>query len=158
MKFADYICNGAISVDLKASDKKGVIVEMVEALVEAGKIAADEKENIIQALMKREELGSTGIGFGIAVPHTTHPSITELVGTVAVSKVGVDFASLDGDKVYTFFLLVSPPDRPSDHLRALENVSQQLRHETFRRFLAQAESVDAVVQLLADADDDQFRD
>lgn len=158
MKFADYICKGAISIDLQAADKKGVIGEIVQALVDAGKIDENEKENIIQALLKREELGSTGIGFGIAVPHTTHPSITELVGTVAVSKSGVDFASLDGDKVFTFFLLVSPPDRPSDHLRALENVSQQLRNETFRRFLAQTESVESVVQLLADADDDLFRD
>ena len=67
--------------------------------------------------MKREELGSTGIGRGVAVPHTKHPSVDRLIGTVGVSQEGIDFQSLDGEKVHLFFLLVSPPDRPGDHLR-----------------------------------------
>ena len=84
-----------------------------------GKVDADEFESIVKAILKREELGSTGIGRGVAVPHTKHPSVDRLVGTVAVSPTGVDFASLDGEMVHLFFLLISPPDRPGDHLRAL---------------------------------------
>ena len=76
----------------------------------------------------------------MAVPHTKHPSVDRLVGTVAVSPDGVDFASLDGEVVHLFFLLVSPPDRPGDHLRALENISRQLRDDTFCRFLKQAKT------------------
>ena len=106
-------------------------------MVEAGKVEADECESIVKAILKREELGSTGIGRGVAVPHTKHPSVDRLVGTVAVSAAGVDFASLDGEAVHLFFLLISPPDRTGDHLRALEELPRQLRDDTFCRFLKQ---------------------
>ena len=96
------------------------------SLIDAGEIKADDKKSIVQAILKREELGSTGIGRGVAVPHTKHPSAEQLTGTVGVSADGVDFNSLDGGKVQLFFLLVSPPDLPQDHLRALENISRQL--------------------------------
>ena len=140
MKFADFVCRGAIRAELKASNKEAAIREMVQALVEAGKVEADECESIVKAILKREELGSTGIGRGVAVPHTKHPSVDRLTGTVAVSGEGVDFASLDGEAVHLFFLLISPPDRPGDHLRALENISRQLRDDTFCRFLKQAKT------------------
>ena len=104
---------------------------MAEALLDAGKIPPGELDSLIKAIIKREELGSTGIGRGVAVPHTKHPSVDRLVGTVAVSREGVDFESLDGEKVQLFFLLISPPDRPGDHLRALENISRQLRDDMF---------------------------
>ena len=106
--------------------------------------------------MKREELGRTGIGRGVAVPHTKHPSVSELVGTVAVSEDGVDFDSLDGEKVHLLFLLISPPDRPGDHLRALENISRQLRDDTFCRFLKQSKQPEDIWQLLEEADGNQF--
>jgi len=106
--------------------------------------------------MSREELGSTGIGRGVAVPHTKHGSVEELVGTVGVSRHGVDFESLDGEKVYVLFLLVSPLDRPGDHLRALENISRQLRDDRFCRFLKQAKTAEEIRQLLEEADANQF--
>ncbi|HET6884388.1 MAG TPA: PTS sugar transporter subunit IIA [Pirellulales bacterium] len=156
MKFADFVSREAIRADITADDKQGVIREMVQALLDANKIAESESESIVKSIMKREELGSTGIGRGVAVPHTKHPSIDRLVGTVAVSAEGVDFDSLDGEKVHLFFLLISPPDRPGDHLRALENVSRQLRDETFCRFLKQAKSPEDILQLLDEADNNQF--
>ena len=156
MKFADFVSRDAIKADLAADDKQSVIREMVQALLGASKIAPEEFESIVKAIMKREELGSTGIGRGVAVPHTKHPSVERLVGTVAVSAEGVDFNSLDGEKVHLFFLLISPPDRPGDHLRALENVSRQLRDETFCRFLKQAKNADDIVTLLDEADNNQF--
>ena len=100
--------------------------------------------------------GSTGIGRGVAVPHTKHPSVEKLCGAVAVSEAGVDFASLDGDPVHLLFLLVSPPDRPGDHLRALENVSRRLRDDSFCRFLRQSKTADDIWQLLEEADNNQF--
>ena len=119
MKFADFVSTEAIRSKLTADDKESVIREMTQSLLESGKVAAGELDSIVRAIMKREELGSTGIGRGVAVPHTKHPSVNRLVGTVAVSQEGVDFDSLDGEKVQLFFLLISPPDRPGDHLRAL---------------------------------------
>jgi len=125
-------------------------------LLEAGKFAEEQRDSVIEAILKREELGSTGIGRGVAVPHTKHPSVKELIGTVAISDAGVDFDSLDGEKVHLLFMLISPPDRPGDHLRALENISRQLRDETFCRFLKQSKSPADVWQLLEEADNNQF--
>ena len=156
MKFADFISRKALRANLAAVNKEGAIREMVQALLDAGNIESDELESIVKAIMKREELGSTGIGRGVAVPHTKHSSVDRLVGTVAVSKEGVDFASLDGEAVHLFFLLISPPDRPGDHLRALENISRQLRNDTFCRFLKQAKNTEDIQQLLDEADNNQF--
>ena len=156
MKFADFISTKAIRADLKAASKEEVIQELVQSLLDSGQIDADQQQDIIAAIMKREELGSTGIGRGVAVPHTKHPSVQKLVGTVGVSVEGVDFDSLDGERVQLFFLLISPPERPGDHLRALENISRRLRDENFCRFLKQSKTPEDISQLLQEADDNQF--
>lgn len=156
MKFSDFVSVAAIKANLTTYDKPDVIRELVESLAAAGSIKQSDVEGIVAAIMKREELGSTGIGRGVAVPHTKHASVERLVGTIGVSHEGVDFNSLDGDKVQLFFLLVSPPDRPGDHLRALENISRQLRDDTFCRFLKQAKSTPDIQHLLVEADNNQF--
>lgn len=155
MKFIDFIEVKALRADLRSDEKEAVIEELVEALVEAGGIKRSDKAGVVDAVMKREELGSTGIGRGVAVPHTKHPHVDRLIGTVGISRDGVDFNSLDGEKVHIFFLLVSPPDRPGDHLRALENISRQLRDDTFCRFLRQAQATKDIKQLLDESDDKQ---
>src|SRR5262245_16198138 len=99
MKFSDFVSVRAIKADVAAFDKPGAIRELVESLAKAGSIKPSDTEGIVAAIMKREELGSTGIGRGVAVPHTKHASVDRLVGTVGVSSEGVDFNSLDGDKV-----------------------------------------------------------
>lgn len=156
MKFADFVSVEAINADLDSDDKETVIREITASLLKSGAIAKAEYESIVGAILKREELGSTGIGRGVAVPHTKHPSVDRLVGTVGVSAEGVDFNSLDGEKVQLFFLLISPPDRPGDHLRALENISRQLRDDTFCRFLKQSKTAEDIQQLLEEADNNQF--
>jgi mannitol/fructose-specific phosphotransferase system IIA component (Ntr-type) len=139
MKFSTFVCERAMRADLVAEDKESVIRELVGALVEAEAIKAEEVENIVKAILKREELGSTGIGRG-----------------VGVSSEGVDFSSLDGEKVHIVFLLVSPPDRPGDHLRALESISRQLRDDAFCRFLKTSKTAADIQQLLEEADHNQF--
>lgn len=156
MKFADFILREAIKTEITAQDKEGVIREMVQSLLSAGGIKEDEYEGIVKAVIRREELGSTGIGRGIAVPHTKHPSVDRLVGTVAISQDGIDFDSLDCEKVYIFFLLVSPLDRPGEHLRALEHITRQLQDDTFCRFLKQSKTQEDICQLLEEADDSMF--
>ena len=156
MKFADFVCRETIRADLHAMDKDGAIREMVQALVDSGKVDGGQFEGIVKAILKREDLGSTGIGRGVAVPHTKHPSVDRLIGTVAVSHRGVDFTSLDGEVVHLFFLLVSPPDRPGDHLRALENISRQLRDDAFCRFLKQTKTAEDIQLLMDEADNNQF--
>jgi len=152
MKLSDFLVREAIVVDLQATGKEEAIREIVRSLHGAGRLAESDLEGVTRAILAREELGSTGIGQGVAVPHTRHPTVDRLVGTVALSRRGVDFAALDGEPVDILFLLISPPNQPGDHLRALENISRHLKDERFVRFLRQAKSRELVVELLDEAD------
>jgi mannitol/fructose-specific phosphotransferase system IIA component (Ntr-type) len=152
MRIADFVVREAIIPDVSATTKEGVIREMVESLRAAGHFKTGDPEEVVKAILKRELLGSTGIGRGVAIPHTKHPTVEKLVGTVALSKSGVGFESLDGEPVHVFVMLVSPQDRPGDHLRALENVSRSLRDDGFVRQLRQAKTRDEIWALLQDAD------
>lgn len=156
MKLLDFVVGDAILTDLAAGSRDEAIREIVRSLVEAGSIPKDAMEDVIDAIIKREEMGSTGIGNGVAVPHAKHKSVKELVATVALSRQGVDFQSLDGQDVHILFLLVSPPDRPGDHLRALKTISRHLRKEDFCNFLKQAQSREDVLELLREADNDEL--
>jgi mannitol/fructose-specific phosphotransferase system IIA component (Ntr-type) len=156
MKLADFVAREAIIADLAATTKEEAIREIVGSLTKQGRLQEGESEGIISAIMKREQLGSTGIGNGVAVPHTKHVSVDRMVGTVAVSKAGIDFASIDREPVSILFLLVSPPDRPGDHLRALENISRHLRVDTFCRFLRQAKTSEDIIEVLDEADQNKF--
>ena len=153
MRMSDFVVRDSIVVPLTATGKEGVIREMVEGLRAAGQFKNADVEDIIRAILKRELLGSTGIGRGVAIPHTKHPGVDELVGTIAVSPGGVAFDSLDGEPVFVFVLLISPQDRPGDHLRALENVSRSLRNDHFVGELRQAKTRERVLQLLDGADE-----
>ncbi|MGL5097908.1 MAG: PTS sugar transporter subunit IIA, partial [Planctomycetia bacterium] len=148
MKLSDFVVREAILCDIASQTKEQAVRELIRSLVDSSAIKAEESESIIHAIMKREELGSTGIGNGVAVPHTKHPSVDRMIGTVAVSKRGLDFASIDREPVDIIFLLVSPHDRPGDHLRALENISRHLRAETFCRFLRQSKSPQEMIDVL----------
>lgn len=152
MKLSDFVVREAILVDLQATAKEPAIREIVQSLATAGRLDAADTDGVARAILNREELGSTGIGQGVAVPHTRHPKADRLIGTVALSNKGVDFAALDGDPVDIFFLLVSPPNQPGDHLRALENISRHLKNEKFVRFLRQARTREQVIEVLDEAD------
>jgi PTS system fructose-specific IIA component/PTS system nitrogen regulatory IIA component len=152
MKLSDFIVADAVIPELKATTKEDAIREMVESLCHAGQVAIEHEQTIVQAIMKREELGSTGIGRGVAVPHTKHNSVSSLIATVAISSGGLDFASLDGESVYILFLLISPPDRPGDHLRGLETITRHLKSDDFCRFLRQSKTKEDIVDLLKEVD------
>lgn len=152
MIFSDFVCMEAIQLQLTALDKEGVIRELTGALVSAGEIDKQEHENIVQRILERERLGTTGIGGGVAVPHAKHTGVTHTIGTIGVSQTGIDFKSLDGAHVRVFFLLVSPPDHSEQHLQVLETVSRHLRDATFCNFLTQSTTVDEVRQVLEDSE------
>ena len=156
MKLLDFVVPGSIAPNLRVESKDAAIRAMVTNLTKSDSVRPQDEEGIIAAILKREELGSTGIGKGVAVPHTKHPSVDKLIATVALAKEGVEFASLDGGAVYILFLLVSPPDRPGDHLRALETISRHLRNDNFCKFLRQAKTPEDVVELLREADNNQL--
>jgi len=128
--------------------KTRVIREMVEALHAAGYFHEDELDDIVKAVIRREQLGTTGIGQGIAIPHSRHPSVHELVGTLALSSEGLPFDSLDNEPAYVIFLLVSPQERPGDHLRALEAIVRTMRDVEFVKRLRSCKTREEVWNLL----------
>jgi PTS system fructose-specific IIA component/PTS system nitrogen regulatory IIA component len=150
MRMSDFVVRESITPTLGATTKEGVIREMVENLRQAGYFKTSTPEDIVKAILKRELLGSTGIGRGVAIPHAKHTGVDRLIGSVAVSKAGVGFESLDGEPVHVFVMLISPNDRPGDHLRALENVSRCLRDDGFVKALRQAADQGAIWELLKD--------
>ncbi len=156
MKLMDFVVPSAIVTDMQVTTKEGAIRGLVGALKVAGIVPAESEDSIVAAILKREELGSTGIGNGVAVPHTKHVSVSKLVAAIALTRDGVDFQSLDGGQVHILFLLVSPPDRPGDHLRGLENISRHLRNQNFCNFLRQAKTKEDVISLLNEADNNQL--
>jgi len=153
MKLSEFMVGEAIIPELEAHDRDGVIRELVESLAAAGSISPDDVEEITQKTIEREQQGSTGIGKGIAVPHVKHSSVKEIVGTVGRSSEGVDFRSLDKEPVYSVLLLLSPPNKPDQHLEAMEGLFAHLQKDMFRKFLRQSDSKEAIIDLLNEADD-----
>ncbi|MFC1758609.1 PTS sugar transporter subunit IIA, partial [Planctomycetota bacterium] len=120
----DAMDHDAILIGLHATDAKEAIHEMVDRLTVLRAVAPEHAKDVVRSLLHREELGSTGIGNGIAVPHAAHSSVKRLVGAMATSHKGVEFDSLDAQPVRTIFLFVSPMDRPNLHLPALSRIAQ----------------------------------
>lgn len=152
MKLNDFVVTDAILPQLQAEARDPAINEMVDALVAAGACPTDLRDELVKLILDREKHGSTGFGKGVAVPHVKHERITKMAAAVAVSHRGVDFNALDKEPVYSIFLLLSPKDRPDEHLQAMENIFSNLQKETFRKFLRQADNVQAVQDLLEEAD------
>jgi PTS system fructose-specific IIA component/PTS system nitrogen regulatory IIA component len=103
------------------------IAAVFDRLAESERLNTEDRHGMLAALQLREELGSTGIGRGVAVPHAKYPGMARLIGAVADFPAGVDFRSLDGNLVHVVYLFVSPTGRPNEHLRVLEVISRQLR-------------------------------
>jgi len=123
----DFIEPRAATCDLEADSKEEAIGKLVEALARTGHVPEASTPDVTDAFIRREQLGSTAIGHGFAVPHIKHPAIKDLVGTIGYCPRGVDFHGLDGELVHTVILIISPPNQPGDHLRALERIARYLR-------------------------------
>lgn len=156
MRLGQIIHDDAIVARLASRERDGVIHELVDALIRSGAAAATLREELINRVLDREKRGSTGFGKGVAVPHVKHRSVARMAAAVGLSPSGIDFNALDKQPVYTVFLLLSPEDRPEDHLQAMEAIFKNLSHETFRRFLRQASTLEDVKTLLTEADAQQF--
>jgi fructose-specific phosphotransferase system IIA component len=148
MKLTDLIDPKAIVSEIQSTSKEDVIKELVEALAATGKIDPKDTKKLIAALMAREQLGSTGIGLGLAVPHAKHNSVGNLVAAFGRSKKGIDFDSLDGEPVYLVFLLLSNKEAAGPYLEALAYITKLLRDDLFCQFLKKAKDHDELVELL----------
>ncbi len=165
MRLTNFLVRDAIIPQLRASAigvnpddadgvarvKEQVITEMSGALSAAGCFRETDLPEIVRAVMARERIGTTGIGQGIAIPHSRHPSVDRLIGNLAIARDGLPFRSLDGEPAYVFILLLSPHDQPGVHLRALEAVVRTMQHEDFVRRLRACQTRDEIWALLETA-------
>jgi PTS system nitrogen regulatory IIA component len=138
-----------VRVPLSATDKPGVLRELSELLVQgSGGDAAD----VLRAVKEREQVLSTGIGFGIAIPHGRSPSMPDLAAVAGRTLDGIAFDALDGAPVQLFFMLVGPERCAGQHVKALSRIARLARSEDLRRQLLAAQSGEAFYQALADAE------
>lgn len=152
VKLTEIVNEGAIVPVLKSTDRDGVILELVDALVSSGAAPAAIREELAARVLEREKRGSTGFGRGVAVPHVKSRGVGKMAAAIGLSARGVDFNALDKQPVYSVVLLLSPEDKPEEHLQAMEVIFKNLSKDTFRRFLRQAGSVAEVRTLLEEAD------
>lgn len=153
MKLSDFLVKDAIIPELEATDRNGVIKELVQSLCDSKAIDAEDGTTIARAVIQRENQGSTGFGKGVAVPHVKHAAIKRMVATIGRSSSGVDFAALDRAPVYTVVLLLSSPDAPDEHLAAMESIFKHLQRDNLRRFLRQASTKEEIAALIQEADE-----
>ncbi|MCA9277645.1 MAG: PTS sugar transporter subunit IIA [Phycisphaeraceae bacterium] len=152
MKLLDFIEPQAIVPSLTSTFRDDAIAELFAALVGAGMINEETSRELMAKVLEREKRDSTGFGMGIAVPHTKHVKVTKMMAAVGISRKGIDFQSLDRQPVYSIILLLSPADKPEEHLQAMEAIFTCLNRDSFRRSLRNAENAEAVVELLTEAD------
>ena len=152
MKLREFIVSDAIIPELAASDRDGAIRELVSSLATAGALPESAVDEVVAALIKREQNGSTGFGKGVAVPHVKHAKVKKMAGTIGRSAAGLDFAALDHQPVYSIVLLLSPENQPQQHLQAMNIVFSNLQKDMFRRFLRQSNTRETIIELLDEAD------
>ena len=154
MKIMDFLNKKAVTANLKAADKEGVIRELVDILARAEDIKS--KEELVKTLLARESLGSTGIGQGIGIPHAKSGSVKNLVAAFGLSQKGVGFDSLDGEPVYIFFLLIAPEESAGPHLKALARISRMLKDKYFRELLRKAKDEKEVLRIIQEEDSKKY--
>ena len=121
VKLSSILKEKYIDLDLKEKDKKKIISDLVDLLASSGKLK--DKKTILNLILKREKLGSTGIGNGVAIPHAKSAKVKHFLIAFARHNHGADFGALDGEKTYLFFILVSPEKNVGGHLKILADIS-----------------------------------
>ena len=138
MRFSKQIKKKNVFCSLESDDRDGAIREIVARLMEGGEIAEDQVQPLVDGLLARERLGSTGIGKGIAIPHVRHEGIDGLLIAVGRSDRGLDFAAIDGEAVRVVFLIVAPEAKQDEYLQVLRWVSMAARDEYHNKLLTGA--------------------
>ncbi len=150
VKIKDLLRDDLVIDEIRATDKAGVFREFAAHLKSAGKVA--DAEELVRILTERESLGSTGIGDGVAIPHGKLAMIPDMIVAFGRSRRGVDFQSLDSKPAHLFFLLVTPVDKPGDHLKTLARISRILKNPVLRDNLMHAAHRQELQRLICEED------
>lgn len=152
LRLFDIITENGIIPRLKAETREEAVYEIVDFLVSKGRIKAEHLDDLVVEIIKRETLGSTGIGHGVAIPHVKTDKVSDFVGCFAASTKGIEFNSIDSSPVKVIILFISPRRAISGHLQLLSHIGGILRHQGYLQLLCEAESKDDFEGLLKDAE------
>ena len=145
MRISDFLLPEAIADDLKASNKPGVLMELIRLLIGVQPLDPNE---LADTLRTREKIQSTGIGDGVAIPHGKSAAVDQIIACFGRSRAGVDFQSLDGLPSHLFFAQILPESKPQLHLKALARISRLFREPEVRQELIEAPDAVSLYQLL----------
>jgi mannitol/fructose-specific phosphotransferase system IIA component (Ntr-type) len=148
IRLADHLAPARV-VDLTSRSKDAALMELVETLSSAPEVT--NRERLLQAILERERIVSTGIGLGVAVPHAKIPEVSEFVVAYGRSTDGIDFGSIDDRPVHHLVLIVGPPDRQQRYLQFLATVTLKLKQPELRRALEEATSTAKLYEVLSQA-------
>lgn len=151
MKILDILDKGMIIPQLTSTSKEGILRELVRVLTRVEKQI--DEERMMEILLERESLGSTGIGEGVAIPHGKSKDVQKLLASFGRSLTGMDFQSMDGKPTHLFFLLVAPENSAGIHLKALAKISRLMKDQSFRKRLMEAQSVEEIYALFSEGDE-----
>lgn len=147
MTLANLLSESQIIPSMVSGERWDAIAELVDGLVNAGKILEQDRDHVLESIRQREETMSTGIGFGIAIPHASSDRVDEVVAAFGRSKTGVQFDSLDGQPVFFIVLFVVPKDQFQTHLRTLAAIAKFLNDKSVRDDLASATDSAAILRV-----------
>lgn len=147
MNLKDLLTKEVVKIPLVSEEKTQIIEEMVDILHNAG--CVDDPDLVLNAVLDRERVMSTGMGDGIAIPHAKTDGVKELVAAFGITRQNIDFQSIDGKPVRIIFLLVGPTDQTGPHLKALSRISRLMHRREFRDQLASARSSEEVIEAIA---------
>ena len=150
MKILEILPPERIMPDLQASNKRGALEELARTITDG--LDGLSLKNVVEVLLDRERLGSTGIGDHIAIPHGKLPQLSQLKLAFGRSLKGVDFDSMDGKPSHLFFLLLAPADSAGQHLKILAKISRMLMSQSFRDNLMKAQGAEEIYRLIAERD------
>jgi mannitol/fructose-specific phosphotransferase system IIA component (Ntr-type) len=150
MELGDILTKEQIIVDLRAANRWEAIDELIANLVSTGRIKHEHQEAISAVVKKRESSMSTGIGFGIGIPHASTDLIHEVVGALGRSRVGVNFDALDNQPVHLVMLFLVPQGQFQKHLHTLANIAKLLHKADFRHTLEQAPDAESMLKTIRD--------
>jgi len=151
MQITDMFKKEYIIEELKAHSKRAVLSELSEIFTRSH--SGIQSEGMVEVLLEREKLGSTGIGDGIAIPHGKLKGLDSLVISFGRSREGIDFDAIDGKPVYLFFLLMAPESSTGQHLKALAKISRMLKDQEFRSSLLSAKNAEELYRRIAEKDE-----
>jgi nitrogen PTS system EIIA component len=151
VKLSDILRESCVIADIKGVTKREILSEMVETLKKAKLI--DDIDSVVEIIMERESLGSTGIGDGVAIPHGKMKKLSTILCAAGRSKEGVNFDAVDRQPVHIFFLVLAPEDSASLHLKVLSRISKVLRDQSFRKKILKLTDAHDIYTSIIEADD-----